>query len=91
MDDEGAKVGEGAKVEEGGEATVYARKKGGYIKKPVDNRDRLPYELTDVTPPERKVGTFQLAPTLGCGDSETPPTAPQPLSSPNSRRPLISQ
>ena len=74
MDGEGAEGGEDAEVEEDGEATVYARKKGGFVKKQVDNRDRLPYELTDITPPERKVGTFQLAPNLGCGDSETPPT-----------------
>ena len=74
LGDEGAAGGEDAEVEQEGEATVYARKKGGFVKKQVDNRDRLPYELTDITPPERKIGTFQLAPNLGCGDSETPPT-----------------
>ena len=61
-------------AEEEEEATVYTRKKGGYLKRPVDNRDRLPYELTDVTPPERRIGTFKLAANLGCGDSETPQT-----------------
>eukprot|EP00320_Phaeocystis_rex_P020490 CAMPEP_0119073390 /NCGR_PEP_ID=MMETSP1178-20130426/64920_1 /TAXON_ID=33656 /ORGANISM="unid sp, Strain CCMP2000" /LENGTH=167 /DNA_ID=CAMNT_0007055467 /DNA_START=1 /DNA_END=504 /DNA_ORIENTATION=+ len=59
--------GEGVEDEEV-EATVYARKKGQYVKKPVDNRDRLAYELTDVTPPERRLGTYKLAPNLGCGD-----------------------
>ena len=78
MGDEGVEAGEDA-VEEDGEATVYARKKGKYVKKQVDNRDRLPYELTDITPPERKIGTYQLAPNLGCGDGERPPeTCPPP-------------
>jgi hypothetical protein len=66
MGDEGAEGGEDAEVEEDGEATVYARGKGGFVKKQVDNRDRLPYELTDITPPERKVGTFKLG-TLKVG------------------------
>jgi len=60
--------GEGEGGEEEEEATVYKRKKGGYVKRPVDDRDRLPYELTDVTPPERRLGTYRLAPNLGCGD-----------------------
>ena len=63
-----ASLGEGEGGEEEEEATVYKRKKGGYVKRPVDDRDRLPYELTDVTPPERRLGTYRLAPNLGCGD-----------------------
>ena len=51
------------------EATVYKRKKGGYRPyKPADNRDQLLFELTDITPPERKIGNYRLAPNLGCGD-----------------------
>ena len=91
MGDEGVEAGEDA-VEEDGEATVYARKKGKYVKKQVDNRDRLPYELTDITPPERKIGTYQLAPNLGCGDGETPPeTCPPPLHSTSAHVTLLTR
>ena len=91
MGDEGVEAGEDA-VEEDGEATVYARKKGKYVKKQVDNRDRLPYELTDITPPERKIGTYQLAPNLGCGDGETPPeTCPPHLHSTSAHVTLLTR
>ena len=51
------------------EATLYKRKKGGYrAYKPKDDRDRLMYELKEVTPPPRLLGEVRLAPNLGCGD-----------------------
>jgi len=34
-----------------------------------DGRDELPYALTSIGPPQKKLGTFRLDPLTHCGDS----------------------
>merc|ERR1711920_795838 len=50
-----------------GDARLY-RKRGGHPHKPKDNRDRLLYALTEVSPPPTALGLFKLEANAGCGD-----------------------
>ena len=51
------------------EAQVF-RKKGGTFRphKPKDNRDKLLFDVTEITPPPTKLGVFRLEPSAACGD-----------------------
>ena len=46
------------------------RKKGGTFRPHVskDDRDKLLFDITEITPPPRKLGTFRLEPSAACGD-----------------------
>ncbi|KAL1498481.1 hypothetical protein AB1Y20_013806 [Prymnesium parvum] len=51
------------------DAPTFRRTKGKLRpRKPKDNRDRLLYDVKEVTPPPKKLGTFRLEPSLSCGD-----------------------
>ena len=51
------------------DATTFKRRKGQMKpRKPKDQRDKLLYEVREVTPPPRRLGTFRLEPSLACGD-----------------------
>jgi len=51
------------------DAQVF-RKKGGSFRphKPKDNRDKLLFDVTEITPPPTKLGVFRLEPSAACGD-----------------------
>ena len=63
-DDLGAEEG----IEENVELLKKTRKGTFKAYKPKDERDRLLYAVTEVTPPPTKLGTFRLSPNAGCGD-----------------------
>ena len=51
------------------EAVLYKKKKGAYKPyQPKDNRDKLLYQVTEITPPPKRLGAFRLGPSAGCGD-----------------------
>merc|ERR1719265_191944 len=51
------------------DAQVYRKRKGQFKPhKPKDSRDKLLYQVTEVTPPPTKLGLFRLEPSAGCGD-----------------------
>ena len=50
-------------------------KKGGKPRKPPkDDRDKLLYQVTEISPPPTKLGLFKLDPNAGCGDCIEVPT-----------------
>lgn len=56
-------------VEEAKEATLLKKRKGKFVPHKVkDNRDRLLYSVTEVTPPKRTIGEYRLDANAGCGD-----------------------
>ena len=60
---------EEAEDQEPEEAVLYKKKKGAYKPyQPKDNRDKLLYQVTEITPPPKKLGLFRLGPSAGCGD-----------------------
>jgi len=50
------------------EARLWGLSIKGERKNP-DNRDQLPYTLTCIGPPEKRLGTFKLDPLTHCGDT----------------------
>ena len=52
------------------DARTFKRSKGVLPsrKKKTDQRDRLLYDVTEVTPPPKSLGRFRLEPNLACGD-----------------------
>jgi hypothetical protein len=51
------------------EAQIFRKKRGTFQEyKPKDNRDKLLYDVTEVTPPPTKLGKFKLEPSAGVGD-----------------------
>ena len=44
------------------------RKRGGKFKPAKDDRDKLLYEVTEVSPPPQNLGRFRLGPSAACGD-----------------------
>ena len=51
------------------DATLFKKRKGAYKPyQPKDDRDKLLYRVTEVTPPPRVLGNFRLGPSAGCGD-----------------------
>ena len=51
------------------DATLFRKKKGTYRpSKPADDRDKLLYDVTEVTPPPTALGQFRLGPSAACGD-----------------------
>ena len=49
-----------ADANDGGEATLFSKRKAAEIK--------IPVEVYDTTPPQNLVGVYPLSPTVGCGD-----------------------
>ena len=51
------------------DAKLFQKRKGKFSeKKPKDNRDKLLYKVTEITPPPTDLGQFRLGPTAACGD-----------------------
>mmetsp|Transcript_34856 Transcript_34856/g.66966 ORF Transcript_34856/g.66966 Transcript_34856/m.66966 type:complete len:184 (+) Transcript_34856:175-726(+) len=51
------------------DATLYRKRGKGFRPyKPRDNRDKLLFEVREITPPPKRLGLFRLEPSTGCGD-----------------------
>ena len=51
------------------DAKLFQKRKGTFReKKPKDNRDKLLYDVTEITPPPTDLGQFRLGPSAACGD-----------------------
>ena len=44
------------------------KKNGKARKAPKDDRDKLLYQVTEISPPPTQLGVFKLDPNAGCGD-----------------------